>query len=388
MQPALRSDPARRAEATAFTGLFCVGLYVTSFGPALPFIARETGVGLGTAGIVLTVLAGGSISASTLVSLRLGRVDPSRLTALGLLFCATGLAVIALAGSFPSLLAGALVLGIGDGLVVASTHAIVTLAGADVPRDINRLNVMFAVGAVAGPLWTGAALDATNDLTLAYAGLAGAMACAALFAWRTPRTGTSPEEHLSLRLSPAMALMGLVLFFYVGAEFGLGAWVSSYTERAAEASVMAGAVVTSGYWGALMFGRLLTGVLLGRHSAPLLLGLSIVAAGLSGLALVATGTVLALAFTFAFITGLAFGPIWPLAMGIGANERASSSVTAALVSAGNSGAVVFPAVQGAILASAGPREGVAMTPALCLLMLTVLVAHSRAARPAPDTIKA
>jgi fucose permease len=379
MATTVRSPAAARAELVAFAGLFCVGLWVTSFGPALPFIARETGVGLGTAGIVLTALAGGSITLSAIVSLRLGRVDAGLLTAIGLVVAAAGLAVISVAGSFLMVLAGCVVLGAGDGLVVASTHALVTITAEDVPSDINRLNVLFAVGAVAGPLWTGAALELTDDLTLAYAGLAVFVALTAVFAWRTPRTGGAGEEHLDLRLTPAVAMMGLVLFLYVGAEFGLGAWVSSYTERAAEAGVIAGALVTCGYWGALGIGRLVTARLLQRHDPAVLLTGAIMISGAGGLALVAVGDVLALAFAAAFVCGLAFGPIWPLAMGIGAHEGRSSTA-AALVTAGNSGAVVFPAIQGAILASAGPREGVAVTPALCLAMLVVLVAHGRAAR--------
>ena len=86
------------------------------------------------------------------------------------------------------------------------------------------------------------------------------------------------------------------------------------------------------------------------------------------------------------VTGLAFGPIWPLSMAIGARD-AGGSTMAALVTAGNSGAVVFPAAQGAILAGAGPGEGVAVTPLLCLLMFAVLLTHSRAAPRAPDTIE-
>jgi hypothetical protein len=60
-----------RAQASAFPGLFCCGLWVTLFGSAPPFIADETAVGLGTAGFVLTAVAAGSISASAVVSLRL-----------------------------------------------------------------------------------------------------------------------------------------------------------------------------------------------------------------------------------------------------------------------------------------------------------------------------
>jgi fucose permease len=376
-----------RAETAAFLGLFCVGLYVTSFGPAMPFIARENEVGLGTAGIVLAALAAGSISASTAVSMKLGRVEASVLTTIGLLVCACGLGLLSVASAFPLALGACALVGLGDGLIVASTHALVTITSLDVPRGINRLNVLFALGAVAGPIWTGAALSTTDDLTLAYGGLTAFLAASAVFVWRTPRLGSPGEEHLFVRLNPAVVLMGLVLFFYVGAEFGLGAWASSYTEQAAEASVMAGALVSSGYWGALAIGRVATARLLKDHRPAALLGASIAVAGASGLALVAIGDILVLAFAAAFVTGLAFGPIWPLSMAIGARD-AGGSTTAALVTAGNSGAVVFPALQGAILAGVGPQEGVAVTPLLCLLMFMAVFAHGRAPTHPPDTIEA
>jgi fucose permease len=376
-----------RPEATAYMGLFCVGLYVTSFGPALPFIAAENDVGLGTAGLVLTALSGGSISASAAVSLRLGRIDASVLTAIGLIVCAGGLSLLSLSSSLPLTLFACVGAGIGDGLIVASTHSLVTVASDDVPRGINRLNIMFAIGAILGPLWTGFALELTHDLELAYLGLAAFLIFAAAMAWQTPRTGSPGEEHLVVRLNPAVVLMGLILFFYVGGEFGLGAWVSSYTEQAAEASVIAGAAVASGYWGALALGRFATGWLLASHAPTPLLGASISLAGAAGVALVVIGDVLLLAFAAAFITGLAFGPIWPLAMAIGTRD-AGGSTTAALVTAGNSGALFFPAAQGAILAGAGPQEGVAVTPALCFVMIALLIAHTRAERRTPVTIEA
>jgi fucose permease len=365
-----------RAQASAFLGLFCCGLWVTSFGPALPFLAREADVGLGTAGVILTAVAAGSISASAVTSLRLGRVDSRLLIAIGLAIAAVGLAGIAVASTLPLLLASAVVLGTGDGFVVAATHALVTITSEDVPRGINKLNVFFALGAIVGPLWAGATLDLTDDVTLTYAGLAVFIVASAVFAWMTPRAGAPGDEHLVIKWKRSFVLMSLLLFCYVGAEIGLGAWVSSYTEKVAEAGVMAGALVTCGYWGALALGRLATGALLRTQDAARLLLLAIAGAGLSGLILTAFGDVLAVAFAAAFVTGLAFGPIWPLAMAVGLKEG-TTSTTAAMVTFGNSGALVFPVMQGAILASAGAREGVAVTPALCGLMLAFMFIHNR-----------
>ena len=379
MAPTLTPRDVARAQASAFLGLFCCGLWVTSFGPALPFIADETGVGLGTAGFVLTAVAAGSISASAVVSLRLGHIDSRLLIALGLVVAAAGLAALSVAGSLALVLAAAVLLGTGDGLVVAATHSLVTITADDVPAAINRLNVWFAIGAILGPLWAGAALEATHDTTLVYAGLAAAVLLAAAFCWRTPRAGGAGAEHLVITWKRSVVVMSLVLFCYVGAEIGLGAWVSSYTERVAKAGIMAGALVTCGYWGALALGRLATGRLLQTHDPARLLGLAIAGAGVSGLVLALFGDVLAVAFAAAFVTGLAFGPIWPLSIAIGAHEG-TTSTTAAMVTVGNAGALVFPVIQGAVLASAGPREGVAVTPALCVAMLLLMLAHVLAKR--------
>lgn len=374
MTLALSSTDRTRAQHGAYLGLFCCGLWVTAFGPGLPFIARQGDVGLGTAGLVITALAAGSITASGVVAGRLGRVDARLLTAVGLALAACGMLGIGLAPAFSLTIAASVLLGVGDGLVVAATHSLVTATADHPARDINRLNVWFAVGAVIGPLWAGATLELTEELWVTYAGLAAFVALASAYVWRRPSVHAPHDSHTAIHLGRAIALMGAVLFLYVGAEIGLGAWVASYTEKAAEASVMASAAVTSGYWGALALGRVATGRALRMHDAGALLAIAIAAAGTSALILAVFGEVLAVAFVAAIFTGLAFGPIWPLAISIGAGQSTPSTM-AAMVTLGNSGALVFPVIQGAVLASAGPQEGVAVTPALCLAMLLLVLSR-------------
>lgn len=374
MSTALSPHDAARAQVAAYVGLFCCGLWVTSFGPGLPFLARQADVGLGAAGFVITALAAGSITASGVVSLRLGQADARALIAGGLALAALGMLGVGVAPVLPVTLAAGVVVGVGDGLVVAATHSLVTVTASDPARDINRLNVWFAVGAILGPLWTGAALEATEELWVVYAGLSAFVGLAAVFVWRSPSVGVAHKEHATIHVNRAVAVMGAVLFLYVGAEIGLGAWVASYTEKAAAASVFASAAVTSGYWGALALGRLATGRALQMHDAAAMLAISIAGAGGAALVLAVFGGVLAVAFAAAFVTGLMFGPIWPLAISIGAGQSTGSTM-ATMVTAGNSGALVFPAMQGAVLASAGPTEGVAVTPALCAVMLVLVAGY-------------
>jgi fucose permease len=343
----------------------------------MPYLAADLGVSLAKAGLLLTALFGGSIAASGAVAWRLHYRDGRGLGMAGLAVAGVGLASLAAAPGLEAALAGALLLGIGDGLVTASSHGIMATTSDDVPRAITRLNVFFALGAIAGPLWSGAILEVAGDRTLVFGGAAGVAGPAlALLAMgpaasdRPPRAAGGPKPRLTLMV----ASMSAVLFLYVGAEMGLGAWVASYTRAAAGAGVMAGAAITAGYWGALAAGRLLAGALLARgHGAGVVPIASIAGAGVASLAIALSGGELAVGAPAALLTGLCFGPVWPVAMAIGASG-ARAGTPAFMVTAGNSGGVIFPWAQGLVLSSVGPGEGMAATAALCGMMLALAAA--------------
>lgn len=383
------SPPVRRLHAAAFLSIFCVGVYATSFGPALPFLADDFGVSLDTAGLLLTALFIGSISASGALIAALQRTEARPLAALGLLCAGLGLLAIGVAGQWPPALAGAAVLGLGDGLIVAASHGMVATTAADVPHTINRLNLWFAVGAVLGPLWAGGVLSLTEEPAIIYAGIAALTFASVAIMLMTPRVPMQHAQATDGRRSygPQVWLMGGVLLLYVGAEVGLGAWVNSYAKESAGAGVMAGALVSSGYWGALGLGRLGTDVLFARgQTTGMLLTASLIGGGLASLALALAGDHIVVAGAAAFATGLCFGPIWPVAMAIG-TRGAPTSATAVMVTMGNAGGVVLPWLQGVILVSAGPREGVLLTAGLCGAMLLIALAagarHPAAAPVSP-----
>jgi FHS family glucose/mannose:H+ symporter-like MFS transporter len=363
-----------RLHFAAFASILCVGVWATSFGPALPFLAEDMGMSLGAAGLLLTALFCGSILASGAIFVRLHRINNRELDAAGLAMAAGGLVLLGLAGHWSVGLVAAALLGIGDGLIVAAVHGIMATTSDDVPHAMNNLGLFFAVGAIAGPLWSGAILEATGEAAWVYAGV-GALAVAAtaftLSAPRPPSAEVRADGAGRAIIHAEMLLMAAVLFLYVGAEIGLGSWVSSYAREAADAGIMAAALMTSGYWAALLLGRLVTGRLLaGGHEAAALLWIAIAGAGLASVVLALFGGTLAIGAAAAFATGLFFGPIWPVAMGIG-SRLSPGTAPAALVTIGNSGGIVFPWLQGLVLASAGPGEGIAVTAALCAAMLVL-----------------
>ncbi len=365
----------RLLHAGAFVALFVVGVYASAFGPALEFIAADLEVSLDTAGLILTVFFLGSISASAAVAVALHTRDTRALTIAGLIAVTGGSLLLGFAPTWPIALAGGAILGLGDGLIVAALHILMTVTSRNVPRAINRLNLYFAFGAVAGPLWSGAVLALSDERWIAYAGIAAAAGAALvlLLAASAPiHERIAEDAEFRLPGNPTAWIMGAVLFLYVGAEFGLGSWVSAYARESAGSGVFEGALLTSGYWAALMCGRIASSVYYAKpRDSVALLGMSIAGAGIASLVLALTTGNIAASAAAAFGAGLFLGPVWPATMAI-ASEGSEAHATAATVTMGNAGGVVLPWLQGRILVDAGPTEGVIVSVVLCAVMFAIV----------------
>jgi fucose permease len=367
----------RLLHVAAMMSLFCVGLYAAAFGPALEFIADDMGVSLDTAGLVLSVFFVGSISASAAVAIALHARDTRLLTACGLVAVVAGMLLIGFAPWWPLVLAGGVMTGLGDGLIVAALHILMSMTSRNVPSAINRLNLFFAYGAVTGPLWAGAVLATAGERWIVFAGIAAAAAASFVVLLAAParldRQTTPEDESFRLPGNPTAWVMGVVLFLYVGAEFGLGAWVSAYVRESADAGVFRAALLTAGYWAALMCGRLISGVYFARgHDSLTLLAAAVAGAmGASAVLALTTGNLVASAAA-AFGAGLFLGPVWPSVLAI-ATKANEAHATAATVTMGNAGGVLIPWLQGRVLVDAGPAEGVVVTATLCGLMLAVIL---------------
>ena len=379
--PADGADAARRAEFAACVGLLVEGVYATCFGPALPVLAGDFAVSLDTVGLLLTMFFAGSIATSALVAARLHRRDPHQVAVAGLCAAALGVAGLAVAGEFRVALAATLLMGAGDGLLVAGAHLLVARASADIPRGMNRLNLYFAFGAMLGPLWAGSVLQfAAPGRAIAFGGVALAVAFAAVAMARAPSPSPSSSRNRDSgrgsEITPAAggvgvlaALMGAVLFLYVGAEFGLGSWVATYAAREFGTGLFTGGVVTSCYWGALLLGRFASGQLFARGwQPPRVLLLSIGGSLIASAAIAAAHGVFAIVVLAALATGLFLGPVWPAVMSIVA-ARSTGGAPASIVTVGNAGGVFFPWLQGRLIVQAGATTGIALTALLCGAML-------------------
>ncbi len=377
----MASEPStpdyRLLHAAAFASIFCLGISAAAIGPVLPFLAEDVGVSLDTAGLLLTAFFIGSISTSALVAVRLHGFDTRLLCLAGLVFQAIGTTMLAVAPTFEVVLAAGVVIGIGDGLVVAATHILLQMTSDDIPKGLNWLNIYFAIGAVIGPLWAGAMLALTEDRVTVYAGIVvaivAAIALTAIADVTVHRAVPAPDDDFKLPVTSTAWIMGGVLFLYVGAEFGLGAWVSTFARETADAGVFGSAVIASGYWAALAVGRFATAWYFNRQGdAVRLLLISCAGAGISSTILALSSGNVGLAAAAALASGFFLGPVWPAVTAIAA-EGADSGAMATTVTLGNAGGVALPWLQGKLLVGSGGAQGVGMTAVLCGMMFAVML---------------
>jgi fucose permease len=367
----------RLLHIAAYAALFVIGMYAASFGPVFPFLADDLDISVDTAGLLLTALFFGSILASSSIALALHGRDMRLLTLLGLVSMIAGVTTIGLAPNLWIALVGGAVLGAGDGLVIAALHILMAITSKEPAASISRLNLWFAVGAFAGPMWAGGILQATEERALVYGGIGvvAAIAFVLMLAAQAPsHSVVAPrDEKLVLPGNPTAWFMGGVLFLYVGAEFGLGSWVSEYAKETTDASVFGAAVLTSGYWGALALGRVASTWYFSRQrDASLLLLASVAGAGIAALVLALSTGNIAISAAAAFGAGFFLGPVWPTTIAIASSRGEVADTTAATVTMGNAGGLALPWLQGKVLVGAGPAEGVAVTAALCAVMFVAV----------------
>ncbi|MFN4073055.1 MAG: MFS transporter [Thermus sp.] len=225
----------------SFLALFLVGVIVALPGAALPLWRGRYGVGEEVSWFFTALLLG------LLLGVRLAQGEkrhPLFPAAMGLV----GLALwgVALAPSFPSVVALAFLLGLGEGVMNVHGNSLV---GELYPRKrvelLNRVNVAFGLGAVFTPF---ALTLLPYGAVLFLAGLLAWMG--ALLLWGAPRVTQVPQEG---RRGLWPFLMAVAV--YTGLEGALAAWNRVYLEHLGHPTALGG-VLLSLYWLFLALGRL------------------------------------------------------------------------------------------------------------------------------------
>jgi len=338
------------------------------------------------AGLIVSAVSLGYFAALTIAGEASERVGPQTTMSSAMLLVTAGFFGIAAAAMLPVILASALVMGLGFGAVdVAGNAVVVQLNRARLASALNYLHLMFGVGALLGPIIVGFALAARVSYSILFALGAGAAAAVTIALFATPQIAR--EAHLAheaggflpILAHPLVWLLATVLFLYVGAENGIGAWLFLFLHLRTALSESISSWGVSLYWGGLIAGRF-AGARLAHRIAPrpFTLVASILAAAALAL-LIAISEVHAIAAVAIFLVGFGFGPIFPNMVAVGAEQFSADigRMTSIVVAGGALGGAFVPWLMGHEIVVGGLDRSMSLALAITLLMTLVALGTFR-----------
>lgn len=376
----------RAAFAAALGALALAGAISASYGPLLRPVTDRFGVSLPVAGTLISINFAGGLAGTlgALAGFTRAPRRPIATFALGVL--GLGCLSIAAARGWPTLAIGVFLTGIGFGATDFSLNQSGARSGAGRAVRLTLLNAAFGTGAVLGPAivgWLG--LRAlTVGFTLA-ACWAWAMAAGVLGITTAPPahggsggdTADRPEPtahdaagyadggaggaggadgdadgprwRRAGRPSRVVVLVALAFLLYVGCEASVAGWIPAHLVALGYPSRLATAV-TSGFWAAMVVGRLVT-VPLSRAVAASRIVLAACPLLTLALALTAVRTIAPACYVAA---GFIAAPIWPIGLDwVVAKFPGYRSATSWALTAAFAGGIAGPAIVAGVVSIAG-----------------------------------
>jgi fucose permease len=178
-------------------------------------------------------------------------------------------------------------------------------------------------------------------------------------------------------------VIGAILFLYVGAETGIGAWLFLYLRIDGALSESLASWGVSLYWAGLIIGRLIGGRLAHCLAAR---EFTMLAAAISAAALVvliAAPTMRGLAAPMIVLIGFGYGPIFPNMIAVGAARFPSEvgRMTSIVVAGGALGGIFVPWIMGRAIVVASPRAAMEFALGITALMAVIAIGGLRTRRP-------
>jgi fucose permease len=370
--------PSRTITRLAYSCLLMVGINSGWIGPFLPQISRTTNLPIERVGLIVSAASAGYLISLLIAGEMNQRLGAQKILVGAMALFTAGLAQLAAARGLVGLLSGGFVIGLANGGIDIGANALIAELNRErLASALNYLHVLFGVGALLGPLIVSAAFATPVSYWWVFGG--GALACAAI----ALRLGVMPAIEVRMVAAPAdgngflkmlsrpliWAISG-VMFLYVGAEIGIGAWLFFYLRTAGALGPMLASSGVSLYWLGLVCGRAFGGRLGHRIALPLFTTLASAVSAAALAILIAAPTTGAFAAAAVFLIGFGYGPVFPNMIAIGA-ARFSAEVgrmTSIVIAGGALGGIVAPWLMGHAIAQVSARASMEVALAATIAM--------------------
>ena len=360
----------------AYSCLLMVGIHSGWIGPFLTQISHAAHLPIERAGLIVSAAAAGYFISVLIAGEINQRLSAQKILVGAMAFFTAGLTGLAVAPGLAGLLFAGFLIGLANGGIDIGANALIAELNRErLASALNYLHVLFGVGALLGPLIVSVAFASRVPYWWVFG--AGALVCAAI-AFRlgvTPaievRTAPAPGDGFIPMLShPLIWAISGVMFLYVGAEIGIGAWLFLYLRTAGALSPLLASSGVSLYWLGLVCGRAFGGRLGHRIALP---QFTMLASALSAAALViliAAPMAGGLAASAVFLIGFGYGPVFPNMIAVGAARFPAEvgRMTSIVVAGGALGGIVAPWIMGHAIADVSARASMEVALAATIAM--------------------
>ena len=354
----------RIRQSSGFFLLFvCLGLDMAVIGPALPSLAAQTGMSIGSMGLLFFFGALGGFLGTALGGWIFDWAPGRTVLALVQILVAVLQLLIPHIPWFWLLIAVFVLKGIAGGLVNTGANTLMLWElGDSASPFINALHFCFGFGSFISPFLFGVIISTGASYGWSFTFLAAISAAIGIYQLWNARSAvplhkpakTAELGGIASSALPIALVAALFLFFYVGSELAFGGWVYTYALDRGLADVASAAYLTSLFWLAFTVGRLVS-IPVSIRIPPHRIIPAAVAGGVAFMLLIIafpdSSTVLWVA---AAGIGFCMAPIWPAGYTLAGRSMQMTSRLSSLVLLGDSmGGIVLPSILGAIIEQAG-----------------------------------
>ncbi len=365
----------------AFIGL---GMAGAMFGPALPFLAEQTGSQLSQISYLFTARSLGYLIGSVLGGRGYDRFPGHVLMGLALLALAGAMAAIP---TIPLLWALALLFvlfGAVEGTVdVGGNTMLVWVHHPKTGPFMNALHFFFGIGTFLAPILIAQVMLVSGTIQWSFWIMALLILPVALWILRQP----SPSSLKTDKDSPAakvnsllVVLLALLFFMAVGAEISFGGWIYTYAVRLQLATETNAAYLTSLYWGTFTLGRLLGIPITMRLRSRTVLLVDVIGCALGVLVVLLFPVPAVGVWIGTVIFGLSMASIFPTLISFAEHRMAlTGQVTSYFFIGSSLSGMVTPWLIGQMFDSIGPQVTmltILVDMVLALVILSALIVYS------------
>jgi MFS family permease len=360
-----------------------------TWAPRLPAIKESLGLSDGELGTALVGLAIGLLVGTRLAGAPVDRFGSRPVMRVGFPLLAATLVLPGLADSLVALFLSLFVLGLASGALDVAMNA----QGIEVERHIGRpilsgLHGLWSIGLGIGAGVAALAAAIGADPLEHFAVVAVVLAVASLvfmrglLAARRPEPGEPEEEHVMVRWTVALVLLGVIAFCSFVGEGAASDWSAVYMTQELGSSEALGALAFAAFAVTMAIARFAADPLRARlGNVVLVRGGSLIAATGLGLGLLVHEPVAAIA-GFALL-GLGLAPVVPIAFSAAGDldPRATGRLVGRVATLGYVGSVAGPIMIGWLAEATSLRAALSLVVLLALVIAVAARSGLRSSRP-------